>query len=886
MSSEPFDGESIPSGAAFVASSGGTEYFWVGSADWFDIPPLERVWFPTEQAAREAGYQPSSRTFEKLDEFEMLGEIGRGGTSIVYHARDSALGREVAIKVVQACFRNDPENLARFAQEARLLAGLRHPNIVSAFSVKQLRGGGLALVMEYIRGPTLREVLRADGAVPVERAEQILREVGGALSAAHARGIVHRDVKPDNIFLEEPTGRTLLADFGIATHLDSPSGLTMVGTAVGTPNYMSPEQIDGQGIDGRSDLYSLALIGWEMLAGVKPWAGESLYGVIYKQKHDTLPSLHELRPDVPLRLVFAIEGALAKNPNERWTDADEFLASLSDETLQARWRRWSTVATQRRKSARIFGASPASDLDSLESMETVRLDRSLHAGEMPKQVSPVPAPSKRPQWVRPAAVAGAILIALAGAAAGLRQSIVSTDTARANELGEDPAAEVASESPPPPDERPTFGTELGLTGFDPRDAVVPSDSAVAVEDDLEGLTVAEADTAYLDESAAEQDEAAEEEATGEEEAEEEVVEPVEEEIEPLPIARSRSRVATGGMHSCGLNSEGSVVCWGGNDAGQLGTGGGGSGAGALALAGAVTAVEAGAFHTCALNAEGTAFCWGENREGQLGDGGAGTREPAAVPNARFYSLSLGTGHTCGVASDGGTYCWGSNAYGQLGDGTRSSRASPRLISTSETLTVLAAGWNHSCGLTRQGEAACWGRNEGGQLGDGSTTDRTTPVRVSGGSRFRSIAAGSAHTCALSTAGQAYCWGQNADGRLGDGSTVQRRQPTPVRASVGFVEISAGGRHTCALTSSGAAYCWGQNNYGQLGTGDTNNRNAPTRVWTDIVFSSIRSSGAHTCGVAVDGATYCWGYNVEGQVGDGTRTHRTIPYRVERSSAAS
>src|SRR5690606_18827462 len=149
------DGPSIPRGAAFVAAAGGQVYYWVGSSRWRSISPLDRVWFPTEAAAIEAGYAPSEASWDRLDEFEILGELGRGGSAIVYHARDRALGREVAIKIIPSNLAEDPEGVARFAQEARLLAGLRHPNIVAAFSVKRLRGGGLALIMEYVAGTTL-----------------------------------------------------------------------------------------------------------------------------------------------------------------------------------------------------------------------------------------------------------------------------------------------------------------------------------------------------------------------------------------------------------------------------------------------------------------------------------------------------------------------------------------------------------------------------------------------------------------------------------------------------------------------------------------------------------------------------------------------------------
>jgi serine/threonine-protein kinase len=140
---------------------------------------------------------------------------------------------------------------------------------------------------------------------------------------------VHRDVKPENVFLDQRTGRALLSDFGIARPMDADGAITMLGAALGTPQYMSPEQIDGRQVDERSDIYSLGVLGWELLTGYRPWAGENLYGVIYKQKHEALPPITSLRPRVPANLLVAIERALVKDRDNRWQSIDEFLEHLT-----------------------------------------------------------------------------------------------------------------------------------------------------------------------------------------------------------------------------------------------------------------------------------------------------------------------------------------------------------------------------------------------------------------------------------------------------------------------------------------------------------------------------------------------------------------------------
>ena len=269
-------------------------------------------------------------------DYEILRALGRGGMAVVYLARHRESSRLVAIKTIRRQYVEDREAITRFAREARTVARLDHPNIVRTHAVELLAERALAIVMEYVPGGTLRDEMRRGAPFTYERATQVLRDVAAALGYAHSQGIVHRDVKPENIFLDDLAGRALLSDFGIARSIGSETLLTMAGVTLGTPAYMSPEQIEAIPVDGRSDIYSLGLVGWEMLAGKRPWEGDSLYSVIYKQKHEELPRLTELRPDIPAPLLFAIEGAMHKHRDERWANTDEFLAQFSDETPATR----------------------------------------------------------------------------------------------------------------------------------------------------------------------------------------------------------------------------------------------------------------------------------------------------------------------------------------------------------------------------------------------------------------------------------------------------------------------------------------------------------------------------------------------------------------------
>ena len=263
------------------------------------------------------------------DHYELIRELGQGGMAAVYLARRRDSGKLVAVKAIRARYLDDPDALQRFAREARTVADLSHPNIVRTESIEEMGDRAVAIIMEYVTGGTVRERLREYGAFSAENVETVLRDVANALGYAHRRGIVHRDVKPENVFLDKQTGRALLSDFGIARRIEGDVPITMLGASLGTPHYMSPEQIDGRAVDGRTDIYSLGVLGWELLTGRRPWAGENLYGVIYKQKHEDLPRITSLRPRVPANLLFAIEGALVKDRDRRWQTVDDFLEQLT-----------------------------------------------------------------------------------------------------------------------------------------------------------------------------------------------------------------------------------------------------------------------------------------------------------------------------------------------------------------------------------------------------------------------------------------------------------------------------------------------------------------------------------------------------------------------------
>jgi serine/threonine-protein kinase len=256
-------------------------------------------------------------------------EIGRGGMAVVYRATDLRLHRRVAIKVLPPELAFNADVRERFLREAQTSAQLTHPNIVPIFTVDE-REGMVYFVMALVDGETLGERLARTPRLPVEQVKRILVDVADALAYAHAQGVVHRDVKPDNIMLDRSSGRAMVTDFGIARAAAGDSRLTVTGVAIGTPAYMSPEQALGEReVDGRSDIYSLGIIGYQMLAGEPPFKAANTPAMLVKHVSETPRPLLSLRPDAPPHLVNAISRALAKKPEDRWRDGSTFRDALS-----------------------------------------------------------------------------------------------------------------------------------------------------------------------------------------------------------------------------------------------------------------------------------------------------------------------------------------------------------------------------------------------------------------------------------------------------------------------------------------------------------------------------------------------------------------------------
>jgi eukaryotic-like serine/threonine-protein kinase len=255
-----------------------------------------------------------------LDRYEVGRLLGAGGMAEVFEGRDRLLARRVAIKVLQAQFARDPSFLIRFKREAQAAASLSHPNIVGVYDTGS-EDGTQFIVMEYVDGRTLKEVIRAEGPLYPERAAEICEDVCSALAAAHARGLIHRDIKPGNVMLT-PEGKVKVMDFGIARATTSES-ITQTAAVVGTAQYISPEQAQGQTVDYRSDLYSVGCCLYEMLTGTVPFTGATPVAIAYRHVREDPTPPRMLNPDVPRPLEAICLKAMAKLPDNRYQTAAE-----------------------------------------------------------------------------------------------------------------------------------------------------------------------------------------------------------------------------------------------------------------------------------------------------------------------------------------------------------------------------------------------------------------------------------------------------------------------------------------------------------------------------------------------------------------------------------
>ena len=275
---------------------------------------------------------PAGLSGRQIAGYRLEHEIGHGGMAVVYRAQDLALGRVVAVKLLAPELARNESFRMRFASESRAAAAIDHPHIIPVFAAGESEGV-LYIAMRYVEGRDLRALLDRNGTLPIPQTVRITMQIASALDAAHAHGLVHRDVKPGNVLVAEGTDsehpeHVYLTDFGLTKKSSSLTGFTTVGQFVGTVDYVAPEQISGKPVDGRGDLYSLGCLVFELLTGSVPYQREEDLALLWAHLHDPPPLLTQARPGLPPAMDAVLAKALAKDPEDRYHTCMDFATAL------------------------------------------------------------------------------------------------------------------------------------------------------------------------------------------------------------------------------------------------------------------------------------------------------------------------------------------------------------------------------------------------------------------------------------------------------------------------------------------------------------------------------------------------------------------------------
>lgn len=792
-----------------------------------------------------------------IGDFLVVSHIGSGGFGRVFLGLQAPLyGLRGALKLMELeRFDDDIAQalLSKFEGEAQALAALSHPNIVKLlkYGVHNQRP---YLVMEYVQEAlTLTQVgqaLRAsDDLMDIATVRSIVSQVTHALDAAHRKQIIHRDIKPDNLMIQEVPGHAELVrvlDFGLAkftAHTDTTQ------LALGTPQYMAPEQLQMRDIGPWTDLYALGVVSFWLLTGQKPFDAqthEDILALKLDPDFDPISTLRSLA--FPQPVISWLSRAMAYDHEQRHQNAQEFLEDFE----------------------LAMNALLARGSQSIVSDVTLDAQHKASSG----QASTTPSSTHtRSVWAKRAALG---MFGLAGLALGVTQIPAQSPTPNPTPIV-DPA-------PQPPILVPEQSSDMTALIPTPPDAPSP-----------QALDAFASATQQLDDARARALNAHTQEAAWR-------TMPA---LTRLSLGKFHSCALTkqGRLWCWGGNEHGELGI--GHTRPQAGSPermqwkpvGLSNTFVDMAAAG-----DRKSAHTCAIEDTGALYCWGDNQFGQLGLGHTISRgddealsESERVPLLR-KALQVDVGassfgsHTCARLQGAALRCWGHNRYGQLGLGHTDIIGDDEPITGSDLIPLrgveqMATGKYHTCARLKNTQVHCWGWNERGQLGLGHTKNIGDDEPVGLHSRVRlpsklvpivDIDAGRMHTCVVARDQKVYCWGWNNKGQLGRGDEVDQgaqaltlehvRLPTPVQS------VQAGDLHTCALGKDRALYCWGDNKFGQLGLGhqrilgDNESVSKKNKVPLPAPVDAFGVGSYHTCARVEGGKVYCWGLNSKGQLG--------------------
>ncbi len=741
-------------------------------------------------------FRPGTR----VGRYEVIRRLAIGGMAELYLARATGLDgfeKMVVLKRLLPQYADEPAAARMLLDEARLAAKLDHPHVAQVYDVGE-ESGTYFFTMEYVRGPTLEQILRElrerGAKMPLAHVIAIGSAVAAALHHAHERtdnageplGIVHRDVSPSNVVVSWE-GAIKVLDFGIAKATLTRTQ-TETGVIKGKYTYMSPEQCRGQTVDRRSDIYSLGIVIYELAAGERLFERGNQYEVMGRIA--TAEGLDESRHVPSQGLEAIVRRALRREAGDRQQTAQELQADLE-------------------RLARSEGVVPSS-IELAQFVTDLFPDRERAEeieNQQPSGTTSAPTSLDKP----PPRPAGRKVLML-----GLATVLIGAAAVTA--LLRKPATTPGSAC--------LLGVAVGATH------ACAWTAAGAVwcwgSNQYGQLGGGKVDPERIRR------------------------EPIQTRQNEGPLGRV-AQVSAGILYTCAQTLDGNAWCWGANFSGQLGRGNVDHHQAFAAPVQKtnsskltrVASVGTGRNHACSHVRSGHVNCWGWNADGQLGTADElDIKQPLATPTSKetsYARLAVGDGHTCGISVAGEIWCWGHNVSGQLGNGQRavkSSNTASKVVDAEgmpfKGAIQIAAGERNTCAIREDRSVWCWGSGSSGQLGTGTRANSLVPVKVELDGVV-SIGVGAAHACSLRGDGMVSCWGQNESGQLGMGGSVFSSDvPVPVVTADGrplgeVTFLAVGPYANCAIRRDGTLWCWGLNENGELFTGDNASRNVATQT---------------------------------------------------------
>ncbi|MBL7544549.1 MAG: protein kinase [Bdellovibrionaceae bacterium] len=719
-------------------------------------------------------------TFKKLGKYTLLEQMAVGGMAEIHlsiSAGAEGIHKFFAIKKILTAFSESDAFVTMFKEEARIASQLNHSNIVNIFDFDIDQTNQFYIVMEFVHGKNLKQILQALGSenrkLPIEFIVFIIQEVASGLDYAHKAcdiylgkplNIIHRDVSPQNIMVSY-NAEIKLIDFGIAKS-SVKSEFTNSGTLKGKFGYMSPEQVRGDELDHRTDLFSLGVITWELLANHRLFASATEVETFEKISKGAIPDLSQYVDAKYIELVNIVNRCLHSDRQQRFQSGQE-LSSTLNTFLNVHFPEFNKhIFSDYMKNTFHYSYENSQEKLAKYSQINPNMEDSPEPASTLKVYPPGTAPSNATTPEEKATLK-------------IQELNELKDLQRKKDLKWIYASFGF-----------IFAFLIYFIAFEGPLKKTKSQSTI--------VTISEINRSKIN-----------------------IFKSFEMNFEPII-----SQMTGIGNQACIQTIDQKTYCWGDNRFHQLGVN---TNKDYVQLLEITTfpkweELQIGLFHSCGITKtqkddaeQRTLKCWGDNSYGQIGDP---TQQNAATPttvdpNTQYQKISVGLYHTCGLTIEGTAKCWGRGDFSQLGLPHIKSSKVPLIVDAKLKFKAIASGAYHTCGLLENDTLRCWGRSDFGQVGSGQISFQGIIQNIDIQTRYKQIALGEFHSCGITIDDKLKCWGKNDFGQLGVGHQESLVSPTLISDTIKFSKVKLGKFHTCGRTLTNDLLCWGRNNYFQL-----------------------------------------------------------------------